>query len=68
MYDASVPTEQMSNRRTRNNKNHNNQIAAYVPKEEVSADKFHYEELTPDQLAALHQEIWPQHLDGGLNQ
>jgi hypothetical protein len=25
------------------------------------------EELTPEQVAALHQERWVQHLDGGLN-
>jgi hypothetical protein len=35
------------------NRNHNNQIAAA---EQVSAEKFHYEELTPNQVAALHQE------------
>jgi hypothetical protein len=35
--------------------------------EEVSAEEFHYEELTPKQVAALHQERWAQHLDGGLN-
>jgi hypothetical protein len=35
--------------------------------EEVSAEEFHYEELTPEQVAALHQERWAQHLDGGLN-
>jgi hypothetical protein len=33
----------------------------------VSAEKFHYEELTPEQVAALQQERWVQHLDGGLN-
>jgi hypothetical protein len=33
----------------------------------VSAEKFHYEELTLEQVAALHQERWTQHLDGGLN-
>jgi hypothetical protein len=54
----------VSNRRTQNNKNRNNQpIAA----EDVSAEEFHYEELTPDQVAALHQERWAQHLDVGLN-
>jgi hypothetical protein len=53
-----------NNRRTRNNRNRNNQPAAA---EEVSAEKFHYEELTPKQVAALHQEIWAQHLDEGLN-
>jgi hypothetical protein len=56
--------EQVSNKRTRNNRNHNSQPAAT---EEVSAEKFHYEELTPKQVAALHQERWAQHLDGGLN-
>jgi hypothetical protein len=45
-------------------KNRNNQPAAA---EEVSTEKFHYEELTPDQVAALHQERWAQYLDGGLN-
>jgi hypothetical protein len=34
----------------------------------VSAEEFHYEELTPDQVAALHQEKWAQHLDISLNQ
>jgi hypothetical protein len=48
---------------TRNNRNHNNQTAAA---EEVSAEEFHYE-LIPDQVAALYQERWAQHLDGGLN-
>jgi hypothetical protein len=57
-------TEQVSNRRTRNNRNHNNQPDAA---EEVSAEKFHYEELTPEQVVALHQERWIQHLDDGLN-
>jgi hypothetical protein len=33
----------------------------------VSAEEFHYEELTPEQVAALHQERWAQYLDGGLN-
>jgi hypothetical protein len=33
----------------------------------VSAEEFHYEELTPEQVAALHQERWAQHLDDGLN-
>jgi hypothetical protein len=33
----------------------------------VSAEKFHYEELTPEKVAALHQERWAQHLDEGLN-
>jgi hypothetical protein len=35
--------------------------------EEVSTEEFHYEELTPEQVAVLHQERWTQHLDGGLN-
>jgi hypothetical protein len=56
-----LPTEQVSNRTTRNNRNRNNQPVAA---EEVSADKFHYEELTPEQVAALHQERWAQYLDG----
>jgi hypothetical protein len=38
---------------TRNNRNRNNQSAAA---EEVSTEKFHYEELTPEQVAVLHQE------------
>jgi peptidase E len=46
----------MSNRMIQNNKNRNNQTAAYVPTEEVSTEKFHYEELTPNQMAALYQE------------
>jgi hypothetical protein len=29
----------------------------------VSDEEFHYEELTPDQVVALHQERWAQHLD-----
>jgi hypothetical protein len=33
----------------------------------VLVEKFHYEELTPNQVATLHQERWAQHLDGGLN-
>jgi hypothetical protein len=49
---------------TRNNRNHNNQPVAA---EEVSAEEFHYEELTPNQVATLHQERCAQHLDGGLN-
>jgi hypothetical protein len=56
---VNLPIEQASNRRTQNNINHNNQTAA--------AEEFHYEELTPDQVAALHQERLAQHLDGGLN-
>jgi hypothetical protein len=55
----------VSNRRTRNNRNRNNQPAAA---KEVSAEKFHYEELTPEQVAALHQERWIQHLNRGFNQ
>jgi hypothetical protein len=61
---GNLPTEQVSNRRTQNNKNHNNQPAAV---EKVSAEEFHYEELTLDQVAALHQERWVQHLDESLN-
>jgi MULE transposase domain len=61
IMQGNLPTEQVSNRRTRNNRNHNNQPAAA---EEVSAEEFHYEELIPDQVAALHQERWAQHLDG----
>jgi hypothetical protein len=59
-----LPTEQVSNRLIRNNKNHNNQPAAA---EEVSVEEFYYEELTPEQVTALHQERYAQHLDGGLN-
>jgi hypothetical protein len=54
----------VSNKRTLNNRNHNNQPATA---EEVSAEKFHYEELTPNQVTALHQERWTQYLDRGLN-
>jgi hypothetical protein len=64
MMQVNLPIEQASNRRTQNNINHNNQTAAA---EEVLAEEFHYEELTPDQVAALHQERLAQHLDGGLN-
>jgi hypothetical protein len=39
-----------------------------MPTEEVSAEKFYYEELTPDQVAVLLQEILTQHLDECLNQ
>jgi hypothetical protein len=53
IVQGNLPIEQVSNRRIQNNKNLNNQPAAA---EEVSAEKFHYEELTPDQVAALHQE------------
>jgi hypothetical protein len=45
-------------------KNRNNQTVASVPTEEMSSEKFHYEELTPYQIAALHQKRWAQHLDG----
>jgi hypothetical protein len=54
----------VSNRRTQNNRNHNNQPAAA---EKVSTEEFHYEELTLEQVTALHQERWAQHLDGGIN-
>jgi hypothetical protein len=47
-----LPTEQVYNRRTRNNRNRNNQP---ITTEEVLAGEFHYEELTPEQVAALHQ-------------
>jgi hypothetical protein len=53
---------------TRNNKNRNNQTAVVVPTEEVTAEEFHYEELTPNQVATLHQEKWTQYLDECLNQ
>jgi hypothetical protein len=52
---------------TQNNRNRNNQTVTVVPTEEVSAEVFHYGELTPAQVAALHQERWAQHLDRGLN-
>jgi hypothetical protein len=55
----------MSNKKTQNNGNRNNQPATAV---EVSVEKFHYEELISDQVATLHQERLVQHLDGGLNQ
>jgi hypothetical protein len=45
IMQENLPTEQVSNRRTRNNRNHNNQPAAT---EEVSAEEFHYKELTPE--------------------
>jgi hypothetical protein len=48
IMQVNLPTEQVSNIRTRNNKNRNNQPAAA---EEVSAEEFHYEELT--------QSKWP---------
>jgi hypothetical protein len=54
----------VSNRRTRNNINRNNQPIAT---EEVSAEKFYYEELTPEQVATLHQERWAQHINDSLN-
>jgi hypothetical protein len=54
----------VSNKRIRNNRNRNNQPPTA---EEVSAKEFHYEELTPDQLAALYQERLTQHLDRCLN-
>jgi hypothetical protein len=44
--------------------NHNNKTTAA---EEMWVEEFHYEELTPDQVAALHKERWVQHLDRGLN-
>jgi hypothetical protein len=56
-----LPTKQVSNRRTQNNINHNNQSAAA---EEVSAEESHYEKLIPEQVIVLHQERWAQHLDG----
>jgi hypothetical protein len=52
IMQGNLPTEQVSNRRTRNNRNRNKQPAAV---EEVSAEEFHYVELTPDQVVALHQ-------------
>jgi hypothetical protein len=51
IIQENLSTEQVSNRRTRNNKNRNNQPAAA---EEVSSEKFHYEELTPVQVVVLH--------------
>jgi hypothetical protein len=54
----------VSNRRTQNNRNRNNQL---IIAEEVSAEQFHYDELTPEQVAALHQERRTQHLDDNLN-
>jgi hypothetical protein len=44
---VNLPTYQVSNRRTQNNRSRNNQPAAT---EEVSAVEFHYEELTPEQV------------------
>jgi hypothetical protein len=46
----------MSNIRTQNNKNCNNQTATSVPTEQVSTKNFFYEALIPNQVAALHQE------------
>jgi hypothetical protein len=63
IMQENLPTEQVSIL-IRNNKNHNNQPAAA---EEVSAKEFYYEELTPEQVTALHQERCAQHLDGDLN-
>jgi hypothetical protein len=63
MNVASVPTEQVSNRRTQNNKNRKNQTVVSVPSKVVSAEEFHYDKLTPNQVAALHQVRWVQHLD-----
>jgi hypothetical protein len=64
IMQENLPTDQVSNRRTRNNINRNNHPAAA---EEVSAEEFHYKELSPEQVAALHQERWTQHLDESLN-
>jgi hypothetical protein len=64
IIQENLPTEQVSNRKTRNNRNRNNQLAAT---EEVLAEEFHYEELTPNQVAALHQEKMAQHLNRDLN-
>jgi hypothetical protein len=55
IMQGNLLTEQVSKRMTRNNRNHNNQP---VVAEEVSTEEFYYEELTPDQMAALHQERW----------
>jgi hypothetical protein len=62
-----VPIEQVSDRMTQNNRNLNNHTVTSVPTEKVSTEEFYYEELTPDQMVALHQEKWTQHLDRGLN-
>jgi hypothetical protein len=56
MNATSVSTEQVSNRRTRNNRNCNNQTAASMQTEQVSVKNFYYEELTPYQMVVLHQE------------
>jgi hypothetical protein len=61
IMQENLPTKQVSNGRTRNNINRNNQPAAA---EEVSAEESHYEELTSEQVGVLHQERWAQHLDG----
>jgi hypothetical protein len=58
-----VPTRQVSNKRTRNNRSHNNQTTAFVPTEQLSAEKFRYKELAPDEMTALHQKRWTQHLN-----
>jgi hypothetical protein len=39
-----------------------------VPIEQVSAEKFNFEELTPGQVAVLNQERLTRHLDISLNQ
>jgi hypothetical protein len=52
IVQRNLPTEQVSKRRTRNNRNRNNQPVAA---EEVLPEEFHYEELTPEQVTALHQ-------------
>jgi hypothetical protein len=53
IMQGNLPTEQVSNRMTRNNRNRNNQP---ITAEEVSAEEFQYEKLTPEQVAALLQE------------
>jgi hypothetical protein len=53
IMQENLPIEEVTNRRIQNNRNRNNQPAA---PEGVSAEEFHYEELTPDQVDALHQE------------
>jgi uncharacterized lipoprotein YmbA len=64
IIQENLPTKQVFNRRTQNNRNRNNQP---ITVEEVSAENFHYDKLTPEQVVALHQERWAQHLDDGLN-
>jgi hypothetical protein len=54
MNVAFVLTKQMSNRRIRNNRNHNNQTTASVPTEEVLAKEFYYDRLTSDKVTALY--------------